>query len=197
MPHERARERAPHPVIIEAGHVQVALLDAAPDAAIIRRGAVAGERPSQASGGCVRRRAVVEYYRAVGGLPQRALLGGVWAPDSSGVLHVEVGLSGPWSREPASYRGALGHELVRGLPDEYGATVLRMLLKSGLPSGFLTIDTAAHDPVESSDVAFRAASLLLAAAFRGDGPDEVEMALRAQLEAIRAEPSWPGPMESW
>lgn len=181
------------PILVAKGAFRVAMTVEAPGAAFDPERSLVADVPAAPGDGRGARRAAVEFYRAVGGLPQRALLGGIWSPSSTGVLRVEVALSGRWADEPRTYPGQLGHWLLPGLPDEYGEEVMNMLTAAGLPSGVLTVDRAAHDPVESSQVAFRATALVLAAALGADEPQLVEAVTRrlTQLGAESIPPRMP------
>lgn len=165
---------------------RVAVADDALGAAFAPTGVLAHDVPRHVDVGGTAGRAVVEYYRAVGGLPQRATLGGVWEPNASGLLRVEVAHTEPVLDGPRPWVGELGHPLVPGLPGEYASVVLDVLRHSTLPSGNLIVDRAAHDPVESSELAFRAVTLLLLAAL-GAPRGGVLGAVEAQLARLGAD----------
>ncbi|WP_188197808.1 hypothetical protein [Nonomuraea sp. SYSU D8015] len=129
------------------------------------------------------KRASIEFHRRVGGLPQRAMLGGTMTWSGGDELRVEVRTSGRIDLDAApSYEGALGHPLVPGLPGEFGAAVMAALLAEADQAGTMVVDRAAYDPVESSIVAFGAAAVLLAAVLRGT---DSGTAVRAKLEEFR------------
>jgi len=172
--------------VVTYARFRVAVAEEAPGASFTPVGGLNAEvpRPSHRVGGV--RRSCVEYYRAVGGLPQRALLGGTWAPDARGVLRIDVHHSELASGGLPTCAGELGHPLVPGLPREYGSVILATLRGSELPSGHLTVDRAAHDLVESSEVAFRAAAVLLVAAL-GAPPEGVLKAIEDRLTRLGGE----------
>jgi len=170
--------------VIEDGHFRVALMGDAPRAAFRASASLRAEAPADERHGCGPRRVVVEFHRAVGGLPQQALIGGVWSPRSGRALQIEVTSSGLWADEERSYLGELGHRLIPGLPEEYASAVLPVLAQSGLPPGDLSIDRAAHHPVESSPLAFTVAAQLLVAALAADS-DGMVCAVRQRLVDLR------------
>jgi hypothetical protein len=136
----------------------------------------------QGSGPAGERRAVVEVHHRVGGNPQRALIGAVLAPGSPDRLVVVVGLSGAITNGAIpSCHGSLGRDLVPGLPDEFGATVVETLGSCLRLPGVLTVDRAAYDEVESSRRMFGIAAALLAAVLRCEDAAEVDDAVRRQL----------------
>jgi hypothetical protein len=137
-------------------------------------------------------RTVVELWHNVGGMIQRALLGGEFVV--GGITGVPAGLvaftatiGGPFdTAAPASCASALGRALIAGLPAEFGESVLSGLqtATTQLPVGVLIIDRAGYDAVGSSKRAFRlSAGLLvdvLAAQLQGQNPQpRVEVALRS------------------
>lgn len=110
---------------------------------------------------------VVEVQRRFGGLAPRALLGGVFVPDSGGEFRVDVAHGGSVRSEAGECQSSLWERpLVVGLPLEFARGVIRGLASGGgddLPAGRLRVDHAAYDPIESSAVVFgQAASVLRA-----------------------------------
>ncbi|HEY7988151.1 MAG TPA: hypothetical protein VIE19_02960, partial [Lapillicoccus sp.] len=70
-------------------------------------------------------RGTVDVYRAVGGLPQRALLGGQLRATEDGRSTVQVLLADRPAADPETPTcpGELGRELVPGLPSEFAGAV--------------------------------------------------------------------------
>jgi hypothetical protein len=107
----------------------------------------------------------------------RALLGGSFAFDAARTetlvrLHTEE-LDITAERTDLC-PSRIGRPLLCGLPVEFGEAALSGLLGSSeprLPGGILVIDRAAHDPVDSSEFAFRIGGdflvYILAARFSG------------------------------
>lgn len=173
-------------MIVKDGHITVAVEPAVRDAEAPAVRMVSGSVPAPAGELDGPRRAVVEYYRAIAGLPQRALLGGTWQPDASGSFRVEVAAAGltlttteTWCQTP------LGRSFIPGLADEFTDAVLESVLQQARQSGVLRVDRAAYHPVDSSRVGFRAAAALLMAVLLVDDPDGVEAAVRAAIASIR------------
>lgn len=141
------------------------------------------EIPALGESAGVVRRAAVEVYRQVGGLPQLAMVGGsLGSPVTGGRFTVGISLSGATSGG-SSYQGALGRQLIAGLPNEFGGAVLSGVLTGPTGPAMLTVDRGAHHPVESSGVAFSLAGSLLVAVLRCE-PENVERCLRAKLGSL-------------
>jgi hypothetical protein len=172
-------------VIVSVGTRRVAVLSDEPTAAFTAartlRTAVAGthsEMPLQAV------RCVVEILRHGGGLMPRALLGGHYAPGGSDELTVELGTSGSAVHGTPTCSSALARLLVPGLPLEFAHSVEAGLLRRPLPPGFVVVDRAAFDPVESSPLAFGLAAELLAVALGAMAAGQaVDDPVRAAVEA--------------
>lgn len=107
-------------------------------------------------------RCVVELIRRAGGLMPRALIGGSFTPDATGLLRIELGVSEPPDEAPAVCQSLLWSTLIPGLTGEFAESALNGLLRRRLPSGAVVVDRAAFDPVESSPQAFELAGELLA-----------------------------------
>ncbi len=118
---------------------------------------------SVAPGG--RQRAVVEILHNVGGMVQRALVGGEFVTGPGTNSTFAVGASGPLTQgQSATCASALGgRPLVPGLPDEFAESVLAGLTAAAvqLPGGALTVDRAAYDERGSSRHSFGLAARLL------------------------------------
>ncbi|MGP4104487.1 hypothetical protein [Nonomuraea sp. KM90] len=169
-------------MIIEQGNIRVAVL-ADEVMALAGREVTVTLVPAKPAARPGVRRASVEFHRRVGGLPQRAMLGGTMTWSGGDALRVEVLTCGRIELDAApSYAGALGRPLVPGLPAEFCAAVTAGLLAEADQAGTMVVDRAAYDPVESSIVAFRAAAVLLAAVLLGS---DSGTAIRAKLEKFR------------
>ena len=72
-------------------------------------------------------RGTVEVYRAVGGLPQRALIGGQLRATEDGRSTVQVLLADRPAEDPETPTcpGELGRDLVPGLPSEFAGAVVQ------------------------------------------------------------------------
>jgi hypothetical protein len=170
-------------MIIEESNFRVAVGVVAEDAVFESRGVATGEVSVHGApcGGV--KRLVVEVHRRVGGLPQRALVGGTMTSAGCDKFKVEVGLSGPISLgEAPSCEGSFGRALVPGLPDEFGDAVVAGLLREAGRGGTLVVDRAAYDPVESSSTAFGVASALLAFVLNLERVEDAEMPVRGKLK---------------
>ena len=112
---------------------------------------------------------VVELWRNVGGMIQRALIGADFTADQAQTLTVLVGTSGTYELDrpkTCASASAPALPLVAGLPDDYGPPVMESLTTGAaqLPSGTLVIDRAGYDDLGSSDWAFHVATTLLVVA---------------------------------
>jgi hypothetical protein len=166
-------------MIFEQGPLRISILPEVIDAVLGAADFARVEVPVSRSATCGQR-VVVEIHRRVGGLPQRALIGGSFEPAADGRLSILAGLSGPTTSDRgAACQGNLGRELVRGLPSEFASSVIVGLLQRNLPSGLITIDRGAFDPVESSGVAFTLAASVLAEVVQADSLDGVEQRVTA------------------
>jgi hypothetical protein len=110
--------------------------------------------------------AAVEVRRAAGGIAPRALLGGSFRFEEGPALSLRVAWSGTLAGEGAegeACEGLLGQSLLKGLPDEFAAAVLRGLnsARELNAPGILSVQQAGYDPVDSSEYAFERAALLL------------------------------------
>jgi hypothetical protein len=111
---------------------------------------------------------MVEVYRLVGGMSQRALIGGELQLTTRSDRNVQIGLSaGLTMGAKATCQSELANALVPELPAEFAEAsldgIVRLLMER--PAGFLiVVDRAAYDEVNSSQVAYELAGGLLLAA---------------------------------
>jgi hypothetical protein len=124
-------------------------------------------------------RVLVEIYRAHGGKGTRAMLGGVFRgePGDLLILRVLADEEPITSVRSADFSSSVGRRpLVCGLPadlaDDAHHDLMIALSAAGLPSGRLLVDQAAHDPVDSSVMAFRLTGSVLATAIAAWTADE-------------------------
>ena len=156
--------------IVRDGARRVAVRDDEPSAVVTTRHWTRRELAGVA-GPARETRAVVEVLRALGGMRMRALLGATFVPDpASTVTVVEVPEGEPlgWG-SPTTCVSELGTPLVPGLPSDFtGAVADGLVTAAGatpLPPGTLRVDRAAHDEVDSSEMAFTLAAGLLHTVF--------------------------------
>jgi hypothetical protein len=180
-------------MIVDEGYVRVSFSRDVPEAGYDATDTASATLPARSrravAAGPVGTRGVVEVYRAVGGLPQRALLGGRLRATDDGRTTVEVQLADLPEDQPEtpSCPGALGRDLVPGLPSEFAGAVVGTGVHLLLSAGSLLVDRAAYDPVQSSEAAFALATQMLVEALRlgSDADDDaVEDALRSVARSL-------------
>ncbi|MBI5723722.1 MAG: hypothetical protein HZA50_07185 [Planctomycetes bacterium] len=116
----------------------------------------------------------VELYAPQGAKFSYALLGGTFVPIDGDTLMIRVGCLNGDSIFPEAMAHALD-DVRKGLPREYGQTVLEVLTGlESLPAGNLTIDHAAHGIIGSSRKSFRDAAGILARLFGASDLTESE-----------------------
>lgn len=171
-------------MIFEEGHLRVSLEVDSPEAHFDSKARARAETPAKVVSEQGPRRALVEVHRRVGGLPQRAVVGGMKSTTGSGYLVVEAGLSGESvAGEDRKYPGVFGRELSPGIPSEFAASVLRGLLTMRGCAGLVEVDCGAFDVVESSGAAFELAATILAVALEHD-PLEAFEAVRQKVKQL-------------
>lgn len=169
-------------LIIEVGQISVSLTGDSPQASFESSARASANLHALRHLSVSPTRALVEVYRRVGGIPQRAVIGGSWTGTTANVLEIGVSLSaGSQAHDGAIFPGAFGRDFATGIPDEFGIGVLRGLLDVWPAAGVIEIDRGASDEVESSPVAFELAAGVLAAALgcaQEERPSAVRRALR-------------------
>lgn len=172
-------------MIIEEGALRVAVLpDLAEAGSTSFDSAATVDIPVERSG-TTGQRAVVEIHRRIGGLPQRALIGGYFEPSDDGRLAIALELTRFQAvAEGATCPGQFGRNLARGIPGEFAPGVLTGCLQQNLPAGLLRLDRGAFDPVDSSIAAFSFAARVLAEVVQAVGFDDVEPRVRALLARL-------------
>lgn len=181
-------------MIIEHGGLRVSVAAGAWDARFASGHALVGEAPAPAAARPGTKRAAVELHRRVGGLPQRALLGGTMRRSDGDRLTARVLTSGRIALDEApACPGSFGRPLVPGLPEEFGGAVLAGLLRQARCAGSIVVDRAAYDPVESSAVAFDAAAVVLARVLALPDERDTEAAIRMTLDDLGGKRATAGP----
>ena len=139
----------------------------------------------------VLRSATVDIFRAVGGVPERALLGGINTPTDVLRIAVNVPTSGRFLMRPGKAgRALLRGDLVPGLPDVLARPVLVGLLSHSTGSGDMTVTSAGYDIEKSSYSAFVTGARVLSIALHSDHDlrsDEFAGEVRAVLRSQRAD----------
>ena len=175
-------------MIVDEEHVRIAFLRDVPEARYEPTDTASASLPARSrrplGAGLSGARGAVEVYRAVGGLPQRALIGGQLRATEDARSTVQVLLADRPAEDPetATCPGELGRDLVPGLPSEFAGAVVGTGIDLLWSAGTLLVDRGAYHPVESSELAFQLATRILVEALRlgGDADDNiVEAALRA------------------
>ena len=110
--------------------------------------------------------ATVEIRLRWSGINPCALLGGTFTHQEIPSLSLRVARAGATlgvDASDAGSEGLLGQPLVKGIPDEFAAAVVRGLTSQvGLNRpGVLRVDKGGYDPVDSSRLAFERAAELL------------------------------------
>lgn len=104
----------------------------------------------------------VEVLRSGSGVAPRALVGGTFQPQGSGLV-IEVGSTGGLTEgAPRACESSFDRPLVVGLPEEFAQAALdglaRVVDALTLPPGVLTICAGGYDEVDSSPLAFERAA---------------------------------------
>jgi hypothetical protein len=122
-------------------------------------------------------RAVIEVYRFLGGMSQRALVGGEIRLKSQATSMIRVGQSSGLTLGAArTCQSELSGTLVPGLPSEFAQAVLDGIIRVPAErprNSVIIIDRSGYDEVDSSPVAFELAGglLLIALVRRMQGMD--------------------------
>jgi hypothetical protein len=110
-------------------------------------------------------RAVIEIHRFLGGMSQRAMIGGEIRVKSQATSVIRVGWSGELTLGAAkTCQSELSGALAPGLPSEFAQAALDGIIRvpdERRPGSVIIIDRAGYDEVDSSSVAFELAGGLL------------------------------------
>lgn len=173
-------------MIIEEGNSRIAVNADVLDARFDAQEFASAMLPTVLAGDGSARRAVVEVHRRVGGLPQRALLGGV--KTYSGSLHLELSIRLSGQALPTTNRrcvGAFGRDLIPGIPSEFAHDVLCGLIEIRVASGLMEVDRGAFDVVETSGASFVLAAKVLAMFLQHDREELAATKIRELLSRLR------------